>query len=90
MISIHALREEGDNSFAEKIPVIEISIHALREEGDRLNGKTQILPLKFQSTPSARRATVDQQKRPREPPISIHALREEGDDNQTFTDLING
>ena len=34
-----------------------ISIHALREEGDELNQKTAIFPLRFQSTPSARRAT---------------------------------
>ena len=34
MISIHALREEGDGKTgAESIPML-ISIHALREEGD--------------------------------------------------------
>ena len=36
MISIHALREEGDiNMGALKMGLHEISIHALREEGDR-------------------------------------------------------
>ena len=33
-ISIHALREEGDQSLGEKIDRENISIHALREEGD--------------------------------------------------------
>ena len=34
MISIHALREEGDRFCADDIPLYKISIHALREEGD--------------------------------------------------------
>ena len=35
MISIHALREEGDRVAREWIPAPpDISIHALREEGD--------------------------------------------------------
>ena len=35
-ISIHALREEGDDDPADdRIPIVVISIHALREEGDR-------------------------------------------------------
>ena len=34
-ISIHALREEGDDELSEKMEeIIKISIHALREEGD--------------------------------------------------------
>ena len=33
-ISIHALREEGDQRDAEPEPGMDISIHALREEGD--------------------------------------------------------
>ena len=33
----------------------------------------------FLSTPSARRATRPQGRRPADQPISIHALREEGD-----------
>ena len=44
-ISIHALREEGDNSRPDvAVDEVVISIHALREEGDRLNGR-QICPL---------------------------------------------
>ena len=37
----------------------EISIHALREEGDETRAAYNALPWKFLSTPSARRATVD-------------------------------
>ena len=33
-ISIHALREEGDEQAAEDLHRVHISIHALREEGD--------------------------------------------------------
>ncbi len=35
MISIHALREEGDQALYLRRLVIDISIHALREEGDQ-------------------------------------------------------
>ena len=35
MISIHALREEGDLKPKRTTPPTPISIHALREEGDR-------------------------------------------------------
>ena len=34
MISIHALREEGDHRSYAQVPTEDISIHALREEGD--------------------------------------------------------
>ena len=35
LISIHALREEGDTAeWADKMGLLKISIHALREEGD--------------------------------------------------------
>ena len=34
LISIHALREEGDITFLRLLDFIQISIHALREEGD--------------------------------------------------------
>ena len=37
IISIHALREEGDITSAVAVnPALQISIHALREEGDAL------------------------------------------------------
>ena len=34
MISIHALREEGDSVLSLNFDFFDISIHALREEGD--------------------------------------------------------
>ena len=41
-ISIHALREEGDDDPADdRIPIVVISIHALREEGDQTAGLFQ-------------------------------------------------
>ena len=57
-ISIHALREEGDGTVYGLYTVqIPISIHALREEGDFQHGIFPCCPLRFLSTPSARRAT---------------------------------
>ena len=40
--------------------LLEISIHALREEGDQTREKFSLRPVKFLSTPSARRATLAQ------------------------------
>ena len=57
MISIHALREEGDGNFLPPQSPVQISIHALREEGDILTGFTFEGTQIFLSTPSARRAT---------------------------------
>ena len=57
-ISIHSLREEGDQTaLCPYLLSFQISIHSLREEGDRVS--TTILPSteRFQSTPSARRET---------------------------------
>ena len=57
IISIHALREEGDCTRGRNRSHHCISIHALREEGDD-GGWTMSFPQeKFLSTPSARRAT---------------------------------
>ena len=59
-ISIHALREEGDNPIRRKQRrPFQISIHALREEGDASNFMEDKDGNKFLSTPSVRRATVD-------------------------------
>ena len=59
MISIHALREEGDFPDADADAEDEdISIHALREEGDSVSSPIAVLDVLFLSTPSARRATV--------------------------------
>ena len=56
-----------------------ISIHALREEGDDLSDYLTQDQIRFQSTPSARRATHPVLRDPEHGAISIHALREEGD-----------
>ena len=66
-ISIHALREEGDDDPADdRIPIVVISIHALRAtpsaprppRGGRHRARgTHLLDPIFLSTPSARRAT---------------------------------
>ncbi len=62
-VSIHALREEGDARHEQGFCApVHVSIHALREEGDSdLTGfpRSNVL---FLSTPSARRATVDEGK----------------------------
>ena len=58
-----------------------ISIHALREEGDASACWPWALPARFQSTPSARRATALLMQTGVKRVISIHALREEGDPN---------
>ena len=57
----------------------EISIHALREEGDGGTLCKGGCGQRFQSTPSARRATESPPDGVGWCPISIHALREEGD-----------
>ena len=58
IISIHALREEGDSSSNGVMYFTSfISIHALREEGDFLQVLNQVIAVQFLSTPSARRAT---------------------------------
>ena len=57
LISIHALREEGDDVYALIQSRLDISIHALREEGDPDRYDTSDDTREFLSTPSARRAT---------------------------------
>ena len=79
-ISIHALREEGDDQQERVQLQRDISIHALREEGDCLIIKMFWINFVFLSTPSARRATGHKTRRTEDlQKISIHALREEGD-----------
>ena len=57
-----------------------ISIHALREEGDSDPAVDSESGARFLSTPSARRATLEDLIQQLDvPEISIHALREEGD-----------
>ena len=58
VISIHALREEGDSgTVANYSKTKAISIHALREEGDLAGLEVTSFERQFLSTPSARRAT---------------------------------
>ena len=58
LISIHALRGEGDILRAcLNVSFVVISIHALRGEGDVANIKYKGTGLRFQSTPSVGRAT---------------------------------
>ena len=79
IISIHALREEGDGESCHRGCRRDISIHALREEGDnRRAGSVRGMAV-FLSTPSARRATLVIKVFAPRTDISIHALREEGD-----------
>ena len=58
LISIHALREEGDRHPLCGFLRRGISIHALREEGDGVCDYLTAEDMKFLSTPSARRATA--------------------------------
>ena len=62
-ISIHALREESDAERTRfKIVFHIISIHALREESDQYNQNQMFFSFLFQSTLSARRATLQPEK----------------------------
>ena len=80
IISIHALREEGDVGKGAFLGFLVISIHALREEGDLSSPKLLNSPSPFLSTPSARRATLLKCRTAGcQRVISIHALCEEGD-----------
>ena len=78
-ISIHALREEGDSA-----STVLLRPHPYFNPRPPRGGRRKpVVPpsvrWKFQSTPSARRATRCPGLPPHRLPISIHALREEGD-----------
>ena len=78
-ISIHALREEGDLA---SLPLLQIQTYFYPRPprgGRPICTEEGIISAKFLSTPSARRATVPQQRLGPIQQISIHALREEGD-----------
>ena len=80
VISIHALREEGDSNFLlSENSADDISIHALREEGDSHAHSHSGWSHHFYPRPP--RGGRPQLPAPfcREQAISIHALREEGD-----------
>ena len=79
MISIHALREEGDAIQVTKEQWT-IYFYPRPPRGGRRNTSYQrAMDDIFLSTPSARRATMPHPHLTRDEAISIHALREEGD-----------
>ena len=80
IISIHALREEGDPKTSGGNTKRNAYFYPRPPRGGRhIVCRKSSGHLLFLSTPSARRATYRLQKEQRTPPISIHALREEGD-----------
>ena len=79
VISIHALREEGDDLLTAALQRASISIHALREEGD-LRQSTSLHPFfNFYPRPPRGGRPFRCCATGRCRAISIHALREEGD-----------
>ena len=79
LISIHALREEGDNIGSGK-PSGRTYFYPRPPRGGRQNAASDDgVGSAFLSTPSARRATEDAAEKLPAVQISIHALREEGD-----------
>ena len=80
LISIHALREEGDKSLLLHNAKIRIFLSTPSARRATKEHKTMVGGiLVFLSTPSARRATENSTFVYKKTNISIHALREEGD-----------
>ena len=79
LISIHALREEGDFWMLSYCCCKTISIHALREEGDHPAGILPDSRADFYPRPPRGGRQRDVLGTFATPGISIHALREEGD-----------
>ena len=79
MISIHALREEGDRSSAPCLTVLADFYPRPPRGGRQLSSALLVTSALFLSTPSARRATRREVDVAGILVISIHALREEGD-----------
>ena len=79
LISIHALREEGDIRKVALVHTLRISIHALREEGDMQTSGHAAGTDNFYPRPPRGGRRAHQLYLCRSHPISIHALREEGD-----------
>ena len=79
LISIHALREEGDGLRGCRSAGLR-NFYPRPPRGGRLAGIVHLRVLnRFLSTPSARRATLAELQNIMMRAISIHALREEGD-----------
>ena len=79
VISIHALREEGDAWTSSPKTVTPISIHALREEGDRDVSEAVKRHKNFYPRPPRGGRLLGVVHVRAQIGISIHALREEGD-----------
>ena len=79
VISIHALREEGDVATCFRKPMMPNFYPRPPRGGRRLQTLAFTSFLIFLSTPSARRATKQLAAERKAAKISIHALREEGD-----------
>ena len=78
-ISIHALREEGDDGRHRCGRAKHISIHALREEGDARPVRKPIGQAYFYPRPPRGGRHHGEKQGQNRKQISIHALREEGD-----------
>ena len=79
LISIHALREEGDSLFSStSTQTGRISIHALREEGD-LDPSQSLRGVRISIHALREEGDLPEKDRQAVRSISIHALREEGD-----------
>ena len=79
MISIHALREEGDYVASSKTTILPLFLSTPSARRATVTSVALLTSSKFLSTPSARRATPHIEHRGVREAISIHALREEGD-----------
>ena len=90
LISIHALREEGDSDIIrDSIIAYCISIHALREEGDPGFKPDQVFKsIDFYPRPPRGGRHLNLMNEQREKFISIHALREEGDRDSTQSGAV--
>ena len=84
MISIHALREEGDPLPCCRGFMLPDFYPRPPRGGRRARWNPLVLIPVFLSTPSARRATCPLEPACADTCISIHALREEGDRNRCF------
>ena len=80
-ISIHALREEGDEQLKDKETSMSKFLSTPSARRATCAGEIVVVLIdRFLSTPSARRATVNRRRHDKNrQDISIHALREEGD-----------
>ena len=87
VISIHALREEGDAQLLEHLHRQHYFYPRPPRGGRRWLHRAGNRLMKFLSTPSARRATGRRGQPDRQRQISIHALREEGDGYALRDDL---